>query len=258
MNKNLPHAVKIVRAAIASSGSDPSAAIAHALDGAKLLVDPERSYGVLMRRQPEGEWVRASQTTELEQQAAAWDASCRRAAELAERIRSECGQDSGLQEVRPDGDRLLVSVHVTTPDQWGQWRRYLGITSEESQPLEYAYVGAGHRDGVAVSVVAYDAPEVEARTVAAATMPHRYGGVVYDFAFSYKDSQGDIWDYAGLRGDGTPLLQQRGADIAARCSLPNVVEYVGPLTAVRDEQPIPGVRQTAPAVAELATGGEPA
>ncbi|MFE0036786.1 BN159_2729 family protein [Streptomyces sp. NPDC059015] len=251
MNKNLPQTIQTIRESVGLTEPEASR-LAHELNRSGLLVDPERSYGVVLGRRPEGGWARVPKT-ELELQAAAWDASCRRAAALADTVRAECPPESGLLSVEADGDRVRAVVHVTAADQWGQWRRYLGITTEETQPLEYAYVGSGHRDGVAVSVVAYDAPEIEARTAAAAAMPFQHGGTVYDLALPLRDAQGEVWDHAGQNNDGMPLLRMRGG--AERCSLANVVEYVGPLTAVCDDQPVPGVRETVAAAAE---GGESA
>ncbi|MCM2394409.1 BN159_2729 family protein [Streptomyces albipurpureus] len=230
MNKNLPQAIKLVRSLLDSEG-DVAATIGHALDQAQLLADPERSYGVLLRRQPTGEWMQEHRT-ELEQQALAWDASCRHAADVAEVIRQQCGERSGLQRVQVQSDRLLVSVHVTSPEQWGGWCQYLGITSQGPQTLEYAYTGSGRRDGVAVAVVAYDAPQVEARTVVAARMPHRHLGIVYDLALPHQDSNRDVWDYASTRADGMPLMTMRGSS-GERCSLAHVVDYVGPLSPMQ-------------------------
>ncbi|MGW6459352.1 BN159_2729 family protein [Streptomyces sp. NPDC055078] len=231
MNRNLPQVIKTVRETVGCSEAY-AVQVAHALDRAQLVVDPERSYGVLLRREPSGGWSTQSRT-ERQTQAAAWAAACSRAAALAEQIRAECGPDSGLMSVRSDGAQVLVTVQVTAAEQWGQWRQYLGITAEpERKPLPYAYVGSGHRAGVAVSVVAYDAPQVEARTTAAARMPYRHGGIVYDLALPQQDMDGDVWDYAECRADGMPLLTMRGAS-GERCSLAHIVDYVGPLAAVR-------------------------
>jgi hypothetical protein len=178
-----------------------------------------------------------------------WDASCGRAARLAEAIRTECGEGRGLLRVQAQQDRVLVTVQVTDTAQWGAWSRYLGITEIAPGSPEHAYVGRGHRDGVAVSVVAYDGPSTASRQSAAAAMPHRHNGVVYDLALPLRDSQGDVWDYAATRADGMPLLVQRGVETQIRCSLANVLEYVGPLTTVREPLPVPDVRTTTPAVA---------
>ncbi|MEU0087233.1 BN159_2729 family protein [Streptomyces sp. NPDC006274] len=252
MNKNLPQAAKLIRETVGCSETYAQT-VAHELNKAGLLVDPERSYGVILHRRATGGWS-PDPRTELETQALAWDASCRRAAELATRIRTECGEGRGLLRVQEQGDRLLVTVQVTAQEQWAAWRTYLGVTTDEPQTLEYAHVVSGHRDGVAVSLVAYDVQQVEARTAAAARMPYRHGGVVYDLALPQRDSQGDIWDYAGCRKDGVPLLHHRDVDAGLRCSLPNVVDLVGPLLPVRDDEPVPGVRETVAAAA--AEGGE--
>ncbi|MFJ4009406.1 BN159_2729 family protein [Streptomyces sp. NPDC090026] len=241
MNKNLPAAADLIVSTIGCSRSYAET-LAHALNKAGLLVDPERTHGIVLHRRATGGWSRTPRT-ELETQALAWDRSCRRAADVAARIEKECrGAGSGLLGVRLDGDRILVSAQITDTQQLAEWRAYLGITSDDVQPLEYVDVEQGHRDGVAVGLTAYDAREAAARA-AAATMPYRHGGVVYDLAIPHEDAQGDVWDYVGLREDGTPLLTMRGA--AERCSLPNVVEYVGPLSPRRDAESVPGVREAA-------------
>lgn len=233
MNRNLPHAVQVIRKTMASTGSDPAAAIAHALNDTRLLVDPERSYGVVLQRTAAGGWARERQApTELEQQALAWDASCERARLVAAAIQQHIGRHPNFQSVRTDGDRVLVALHVTDQTQWAEWRRYFGIAHADERPLPYAVCGEGHRDGVRVSVVAYDVPQVRARATETASRPFRLDGVVYDLALPQRDINGDVWFFHGERTeDGMPLLSVDGR--AERCSLANVVEFVGPLTPVR-------------------------
>ncbi|MFJ4829621.1 hypothetical protein ACIP79_06800 [Streptomyces sp. NPDC088747] len=84
MNRNLPHAAQVIRTVMAAGGSAPVTAAAHALDGERLLVDPEKSYGIVLHRTAAGGWSRGPrQLTELERQARAWDLSCRRARVVA-------------------------------------------------------------------------------------------------------------------------------------------------------------------------------
>ncbi|MFI9824467.1 BN159_2729 family protein [Streptomyces sp. NPDC052013] len=238
MNKNLPHAVKVIREAIGSSGSDPAAAIAHALNRAGLLVDPQRS-GIVLRRTPAGDWAsqpeRAPEPepmTELERQARAWDRSCERARKVAAAIQAHIGEHPEFQHVQVDGDRVLVALHITDQAQWAGWRRYFGITHDGERPLPYAVCGEGYRDGVRVSVVAYDLPEVRARAARNAGRPFQLGGIVYDLALPQRDSAGDVWYFQGERSsDGMPLLSLDGRP--ERCTLRNIVALVGPLTPVR-------------------------
>ncbi|MFZ3569465.1 BN159_2729 family protein [Streptomyces sp. BH034] len=232
MNKNLPHAVKIVREAIASSGSDPAAAIVHALNDARLLVDPEKSFGTVLYRTAAGVAKRRP-LTDLEKQAAAWDASIQRAAALVVQIEGKFGSEPGFQRVRADGDQVTVGYSCTAIEQWHQLRIYFGITEDHVQATEYAFVGRGHREGVAVTVVAYDVPQLGVDAGAEALRPYRHDGVVYDLALPHLDITGETWFFHGeVTAEGMPLL---AVDCRPeRCSLASVVEFVGPLTPVRD------------------------
>ncbi|AMW11655.1 hypothetical protein A4E84_20450 [Streptomyces qaidamensis] len=235
MNKNLPHAVRVIRAALASTGSDPAAAIAHALNDSRLLVDPEKSFGAVLRRTPAGSWTseQQPQPTELEQQALAWDKSCERARQVAVGIKAQIGQHPEFQNVQVDKDRILVALHITDQAQWVQWRAWFGITHDKEQPLPYAVAGDGYRDGIRVSVVAYDLPQAQARAVQSAKRPFQLDGIVYDLAVPLRDAQGDVWFFQGQRSDdGMPMLSIDGRP--ERCSLANIVTHVGPLTPVTD------------------------
>ncbi|GHA28964.1 hypothetical protein GCM10010372_31070 [Streptomyces tauricus] len=252
MNKNLPQAVRIVRAALASSGSDPAAAIVHALDGAQLLVDPERSFGAVLRRTPAGDWAREHQAhpegpelsqpsapveqpelTELEQQARAWDQSCERARRVADVIQRQVGSHPSYQSVQLDGDRVLVALHITNQAQWGEWRRYFGVQHDTETALPYMVRGDGYRDGVRVSVVAYDLPQARTLATEIAKAPYELDGIVYDLARPQRDAGGDVWFYQGVRtADGMPLLSVDGRP--ERCTLANVACLNGPLTPVTD------------------------
>ncbi|WP_282795148.1 BN159_2729 family protein [Streptomyces sp. CC224B] len=232
MNTNLPTAVKVIRTAIASGGADPAATVAHALEASRLLVDPERSYGVILRRTADGGWSREPQVTELERQARAWDETCARARQVAAAIEEHVGKHPEFQSVHTDGDRVLVALHITDQAQWAQWRQYFGITHDGERPLPYAVCGEGRRDGVRVSVVAYDVPQVRARAGEVAARPFRLGGIVYDLALPQRDARGGVWFFQGQRAeDGMPLLSLDGRP--ERCSLANVVAHIGPLTPVR-------------------------
>ncbi|MBP2583349.1 hypothetical protein J3A78_003827 [Streptomyces sp. PvR006] len=221
MNKNLPHAERIIRDGLTAQG-DVARLIAHALNGAGLLIDPEGSY--------RADVADAPVLSELEQQALAWDAACDRARDLAEDIRAKFAAElHGLQSALADSDRVRVVLAVTRPGQWSAMVRYFSIT-EQAEQLEYAYIGYGHRNGVAVSVVAYDAPQVDACTLAAAAMPYRFGGVIYDLALAHRDINGDTWTLHSQSDDETPLLVRNGS--AEPFPLPTLVEYVGPLTQV--------------------------
>ncbi|MEU1141833.1 BN159_2729 family protein [Streptomyces sp. NPDC005885] len=235
MNRNLPHAVKVIRTALASSGSDPAAAIAHALDGVQLLVDPERSFGHLLHRTPDGEWAREHQEqperTELEQQALAWDESCERARRVAVRVQRHIGEHPAFQNIQVDGDKILVALHIVDQDQWVQWRPYFGITHDKETALPYMVAGDGYRDGVRVSVVAYDLPQARALALKIAKEPYELDGAVYDLALPQRDSRGDVWFYQGVRtATGMPLLSIDGRP--ERCTLANIARQAGPLTAV--------------------------
>ncbi|WP_328425935.1 BN159_2729 family protein [Streptomyces sp. NBC_00443] len=238
MNKNFPHAVRVVREAIASTGSDPAAAIVHALDAARLLIDPEKSYGMVPHSTPgdggpreHQEQPQLPQRTELEEQALAWDDSCQRARRVAAVIKRHIGEHPAFQNLQMDGDRILVALHIVNQSQWGEWRRYFGIQHDKETALPYMVAGDGYRDGVRVSVVAYDLPEARAHAAKTAKAPFEFEGIVYDLALPQQDASGEVWFYQGVRtADGMPLLSQDSRP--ERCTLASIVRQVGPLTAV--------------------------
>lgn len=230
MNKNIPHAVKVTREALASSGSDPAAAVVHALNDKGMLVDPERSFGAVLHRTRSGGW-QCEPRTELEQQAAAWDAAKQRAVDLAAQIETQFSRTPGFQRARAEGDHVTVGVSCTSIEQWHQLRIYFGITEDRIDPLPYALVGHGHRDGVAVAVVAYDVPQLGVDAGADARRPYRHDGVTYDLALGQRDITGQVWFFQGEQtGGGVPLLTVDGRP--ERCSLKTIIEFAGPLTPV--------------------------
>lgn len=259
MNSNLPHAVQVIRKALASSGNDPAAAIAHALDGVQLLTDPERTFGAVLSRTPAGGWARQHtehqeqpEHTALEQQALAWDQSCERASRVAAVIKRHVGPHPALQNIQLDGDRILVSLHIVDQAQWGQWQAYFGIRHDKETALPYMVAGEGYRDGVRVSVVAYDLPEARAHALRIAKEPYELGGVVYDLALPQRAEDGTVWFYQGVRtADGMPLLSIDGRP--ERCTLANIVRQSGPLTPVTETP-----SQQATPVMTGAEGGESA
>ncbi|MFF1416519.1 BN159_2729 family protein [Streptomyces sp. NPDC058280] len=238
-NRNFARAVAKIRS-VTGTDDRTATALAAALDEAGILANPDRNPLVVLRRTASGQWS-SEPRTDLETQALAWDASLGRAAWLAEKIRTEMGGElaarTGLMGVRTDTERVLISAQITHNEQWAGWCRYLGITQVAPGSPEHAYVGHGHRDGVGVSILAYDAPATEARTAAAATMPYRYGGAVYDLALPLQDASGEIWDYQQLRADGMPLLSRRDDPKGGRCSLSGVDAQYGPLSTARDAAP---------------------
>ncbi|MGW3442225.1 BN159_2729 family protein [Streptomyces sp. NPDC001076] len=261
MNKIFPHAVKVVRAAIGSSGSDPAAAIVHALNSAGMLVDPEKSYGAVTDRAPADGGPREHQepadlpvrrqpqTTELEEQALAWDQACAWAHDVADRIKAALVEHPAFQGLQVDGDRILVSLHIVNQAQWGEWRRYFGIQHDKETALPYVVAGDGYRDGVRVSVMAYDLPEARAHAVRIAKAPFELNGIVYDLALPQQDPQGDVWYFQGQQAEsGMPLLSMDGR--SERCSLAKIIEQQGPLTPVTDTP--------SPQAMPVTTGGESA
>ncbi|SED26365.1 BN159_2729 family protein [Streptomyces sp. PAN_FS17] len=158
MNSNFPHAVGVIRAALESTGADRATAVAHALDTARLLVDPGRSFGVVLHRTPDGGWTPAPRPlTDLERKALAWDASCARARSLAHAIERRLAGHTGPSGVRVDGDRVRVVLRVDGPLPWARWRAYLGITAVGAGTRPHTVVGEGERGGVRVTVVAHGA-----------------------------------------------------------------------------------------------------
>lgn len=169
---------------------------------------------------------------EAERQTAAWAETMTRAHVVADQLRAEFGEREGLTNVQvlPDA-RVLVGIHVTHLWQWVRWCEHLTITDDRVSDIVYASVGEGHRDGVAVGLVAQDVPEVRARHERLAARPYRYGGEVYDLGLPYRDMSGVVWYHHGQStAEGMPLLAVDGR--AERCTLANVVEIAGPLTPV--------------------------
>ncbi|MFE2045696.1 BN159_2729 family protein [Streptomyces sp. NPDC059477] len=232
MNRNLPQAIALIRN-VAGCSETYATTLAHELNKAGLLTDPER-YGVVLHRTGTGAWSRDPQPpmTDLERQAIAWDQSCERARKVAASLQEQLGGHPEYQAARADGDRVLVGLHITSQAQWAAWRTFFGITHDGEKPLPYAVTGDGYRDGVRVSVVAYDVPQVRARATEVAARPYRHEGVVYDLALPQRDAGGDVWFFHGeTTPAGMPLLVQDGRP--EHCSLANAVIQAGPLTAVR-------------------------
>ncbi|WEH40753.1 BN159_2729 family protein [Streptomyces sp. AM 2-1-1] len=249
MNRNLGATTTLVRQVLAGGGPDIAAAIAHALNGAGLLVDPERTYGTVLRKTPSGWALVAPATgwaaslpapdappvTELEREASAWDQACERAQALATATAMKYAAEPEVTRVTADRDTVVISLHIVERDRWTGWMAALGIAPDQVTVSEYVVHGRTSWDGVPVSVLAYDMPELQAATAASllANRPYRYAGVVYDLALEQQDINGDRWFYHGEEtAERMPLLSQDGRP--ERCTLANIVELVGPLTPVRE------------------------
>ncbi|MEU5318434.1 BN159_2729 family protein [Streptomyces sp. NPDC021056] len=238
MNSNLLHAAGVVRTVLVSVRAEQAAAVAYALDSARLLVDPERSFGVVLHRTPDGHWAGARQpATELERQALAWDDSCARAREVARAVERELAGHPGPYDVRVDGDRVRVLLRVDNPAHWVRWRVHFGITAVGERPEPRTVTGEGERDGVRVTVVAHGmgtAPP-SPRTGRERCLFH-LDGTTYDLTLPQRDAQGDVWYFQGSRTrDGMPLMSLDGRP--ERCTLANVAAYLGPLTPVPPVMP---------------------
>ncbi|GGZ51423.1 BN159_2729 family protein [Streptomyces rubiginosohelvolus] len=239
MNKNLPQAIAMVRELLAGDG-DVASAIGHALDGAGLLVDPERTFGAVLRRTPQG-WapvVPATQPappepTELEQQASDWDAACQRAAQLVDVVRATYAAEPDFVGVRADRDAVVISLQITELSRWAGWMSTLGIVEHQLTGLDYVVCGRTTIGDVPVSVLAYDVPELQLVAQAKARRPYRHGGLIYDLAVGHKDITGDTWFFHGdYSAEGVPLLSQDGRP--ERCTLAAVVDLLGPILPVRE------------------------
>ncbi|MGD1219266.1 BN159_2729 family protein [Streptomyces krungchingensis] len=255
MNRNLPHAARVIRAALAAGGVDPVAAATHALDGERLLVDPERSYGIVLHRTPAGGWSCGLRgPTDLERQAQARDASRAHARRLATAIERHIGRHQDFHSVRADGDRVRVVLHVVDRDQWMRWRAHFGIPHTTERLLPHAVTGECRYEGVRVSVLAYEprrTPHDAQGTPPA--RPFEFEGRRYDLAVPQRDAHGNVWYFQGWStDDGMPLLSVDGRP--ERCSLANVATYMGPLSPSREpvRSPVPdaagGRTRTGPAV----------
>ncbi|WP_328479420.1 BN159_2729 family protein [Streptomyces sp. NBC_00377] len=239
MNGNLPHAARLIHAVLDSVRPEQATAVAHALDSARLLVDPEHSFGVVLHRAPDGGWSPAARpVTELERQALAWDASCARARRVARAVARDLEGHPGPHGIRVEGDRVGVLLRVDDPAQWVRWRAYFGITAVRNEARPRTVTGEGQRDGVRVTVVARGTGTAPPRAPAAAEKrPFRLGAATYDLAVPQRDAHGDVWYFHGSRNqDGMPLLSLDGR--LERCSLANVEAQSGPLSPVRGRAPL--------------------
>ncbi|MFE6823894.1 BN159_2729 family protein [Streptomyces sp. NPDC057690] len=258
MNGNVLHAARVIRTVLATVRTEQAAAVAHALDSARLLVDPERSFGVVLYRGPDGGWSRAARpVTELERQALTWDTSCARARDVARAVERHLDTHPGPHSVRVDGDRVRVRLCVDGPAQWARWRSYFGIAIVGERTEPHTLTGEGERDGVRVTVMALSAstapPESAAESAAGEEKRRfRIGETLYDLALPMRDGYGGVWYFEGRRSsDGMPLVALDGRP--ERCSLANVVAYLGPLTPVRldEDGPAPGPTETSPTLPTL-------
>ncbi|MFF3939824.1 BN159_2729 family protein [Streptomyces phaeofaciens] len=239
MNSNLPHAAGVIRAVLESVRPEQATVVAHALDSARLLVDPERSFGAVLHRTPDGGWARDLRpVTDLERQALAWDASCERARCVARAIERHLAGHAGPYGIRVDGDRVRVVLRVDDAAEWDRWRAYFGITAVGERIRPHTVTAEGERGGVRVSVVARGRAQAPPATARAAVRPFRLGGTTYDLALPQCDAHGDVWYFQGFRTrDGMPLMSLDGRP--ERCSLANVAAHLGPLTPVRPVTPVP-------------------
>ncbi|MER5200247.1 BN159_2729 family protein [Streptomyces sp. NPDC002755] len=236
MNGNVLHAARVIRTVLATVRTEQAAAVAQALDSARLLVDPERSFGVVLYRTPDGGWSRTARpVTELERQALTWDTSCERARHVARGIERHLDTHPGPHAVRVEGDRLRVSLRVDGPAQWARWRSYFGIAGVAERTDPHLLTGEGERDGVQVTVVALSASTSPPESTTEVDR-HRFriGETLYDLALPMRDVYGGVWYFEGRRsGDGMPLMALDGRP--ERCSLANVAVYLGPLSPVRHD-----------------------
>ncbi|MFF3092320.1 BN159_2729 family protein [Streptomyces cyaneofuscatus] len=249
MNKNLPAAITMIRELLAGD-VDVANTIGHALDGAGLLVDPERTFGTVLRRTPQG-WAPVApatppaeaepaepaereliEPTELEQQATDWDAACERARQLADSARTTYRSEPDFVSVRADGDTVVISLQITELSRWAGWMATLGIVEHQLvTALDYVVCGRTTIGDVPVSVLAYDLPEVQLVAQAKARRPYRHAGLIYDLAVGHKDITGDVWWFHGdYTPEGMPLLSKDGRP--ERCSLAAVVDMLGPILPV--------------------------
>ncbi|KQX79780.1 BN159_2729 family protein [Streptomyces sp. Root1310] len=254
MNGNVLHAARVIRTVLATVRTEQAAAVAHALDSARLLVDPERSFGVVLYRTPDGGWSRTARpVTELERQALTWDTSCARARDVARAIERHLDTHPGPHAVRVDGDRVQVRLRVDGPAQWARWRSYFGIAIVGERTEPHTLTGEGERDGVRVTVVALGASTAPPEPAAGEEKRRfRIGETLYDLALPMRDGYGGVWYFEGRRsGDGMPLMALDGRP--ERCSLANVVAYLGPLSPVGPDEDgtVPGPAQTSPALPDL-------
>ncbi|MFJ6896125.1 BN159_2729 family protein [Streptomyces hokutonensis] len=263
MNRNLPHAEHLIRTALSLATPNQAGAVAHALDAAHLLVDPERTFGVVLHRAPNGGWTRVTgRLTELEQQAVAWDRACERARLVAATVCQHIGEHPDVHDIRADGDCVRIELHVADQEQWRRWRAHFGIEHDAQTPLRHAVAGESRHAGVRLSVLAVErqrdlgplpptAPTVSAASDSGPrTHEYEHEAIVYDLTAPQRDVRGDVWYFRGSRtAGGMPLLSMDGR--TERCTLANVAKLLGPLTALAPQTasaPAPPAAPLMPAV----------
>lgn len=249
MNPNLAHAARVIQTLLVHDEPHRATVIARALDTARLLADPYRSYGLVLHRTSDGRWSLAPQgLTPLERQALAWDAACRRAQGVASGFEHEIGGHPGVRRIEADGDRVRVTLHVGDATEWDQWRAYFGVTLVGDRADPGTLVAEGKRAGVRVSLLVRVVPPPPDPVPAA--RPYQHEGETYDLARPLRDAHGDLWYFQGHRArDGMPMLSPDGR--LEQCSLGNVVALVGPLTAVAETEPPSDGENDEPEVSEV-------
>ncbi|MFD9807487.1 BN159_2729 family protein [[Kitasatospora] papulosa] len=99
-------------------------------------------------------------TTELEQQASHWDTACERARQLAATLAVQYRAESDVTSVRADRDTVVISLHITDLARWTAWMDTLGIRAQQVTGLDYVMCGRTSWEGIPLSVLGYDVPEL--------------------------------------------------------------------------------------------------
>ncbi|MCC9737730.1 BN159_2729 family protein [Streptomyces sp. MNU89] len=266
LNPNLPHALRIIRKALAAySGPELELRIAVDLDAAGLLTDinamgrvdrtevtPEAVPGppgadrpppdtvlphqgiVLRRTDPAADPPPEPGTVTRLPAPAEWEARCARAEKVFEDLVDHHGDRPEVLTIEQDHDRVVVCIRARTLADWERWLSEIGAgAAEDTRPAGYAQLAFGTRAGVPVRLVAHKVPGLLHAAYQEAVRPYCLWGRVYDLARPLAENGGDgnQWLFLGIRDkSGMPLLSVRGR--TELCTLENIVRHAGPLTPV--------------------------
>ncbi|MGH1553105.1 BN159_2729 family protein [Streptomyces sp. L7] len=160
VNRSLPHAARVIRTVLPTVRTEQAVALAHALDSARLLVDPERSFGVVPSRRPDG-GLGPRRASGHRTGAAGHELGrlpAKRARHAARTIERYLDSHPGPHAVRVEGDRVRVLLRIEDLAQWARWCSYFGITVVGERTEPHTLTGEGELDGVRVTVMVLGAP----------------------------------------------------------------------------------------------------
>ncbi|WP_165987676.1 BN159_2729 family protein [Streptomyces sp. YIM 98790] len=158
---------------------------------------------------------------------------------VARRLRKEhpYGTAPGLMSLFREGDRVLITVRVSSVDDWYYWLDAIGPQlSREVQRVGVTLAATASVEGVPVDLLAYGAYGPLEAAWREAGLPYLLWGRVYDLSEPLRDRTGGRWTYTGGNAAGeVPLLAAPDGGADAR-TLPVVVCHAGPLGCAGEDR----------------------